>query len=115
MRGGRPNLIENGIEACVNARVHAQLHMTVTEMDQGFLQVQIKDNGEGIESEYIEKIMEPFFTTKSSGTGLGLAVANAVIDAHGGCFSIENSLTGGAVVQIKLPLLDQKNTKGAKK
>ncbi len=109
------NLIENGIEACVNARVHPQLHMTVTKTDQGFLQVQIKDDGEGIDSEYIEKIMEPFFTTKSSGTGLGLAVANAVIDAHGGCFSIENSLTGGAVAQIKLPLLDQKNTKGAKK
>ena len=66
--------------------------------------VVFEDDGEGIPDEFLEKIWEPFFTTKEKGTGLGLGIVKNIIDSHNGTIQIENRSTGGARVTVRLPL-----------
>ena len=63
-----------------------------------------QDTGPGIKEEDLEKIWTPFFTTKDSGTGLGLGVVKNIIDAHGGSIEMTNRETGGVQVKIVLPV-----------
>jgi len=69
----------------------------------GSVAVRIEDDGNGIETEIMEKIWDPFFTTKEKGTGLGLGIVKNLIEAHGGCLNIENRPERGACVTIQLP------------
>ncbi len=69
----------------------------------GDLAVQFEDEGKGIEDEVMEKIWDPFFTTKEKGTGLGLGIVKKLIELHGGDLNIENRPGGGARVTVKLP------------
>jgi signal transduction histidine kinase len=66
--------------------------------------VELTDNGTGIPPEMIEKVLTPYFTTKSDGVGLGLTMAQKVASAHGGSLTVSNRQGGGAAVQILLPL-----------
>ncbi|HHH42948.1 MAG TPA: PAS domain-containing sensor histidine kinase [Gammaproteobacteria bacterium] len=68
--------------------------------------ITLQDNGPGISPDLHEHIFEPFFTTRSSGTGLGLAVARAVINAHQGDIEIDSACQEGARFVIRLPLHD---------
>jgi two-component system sensor histidine kinase FlrB len=67
----------------------------------------VKDNGPGIAPQFSEKIFQPFYTSSSKGTGLGLAVVKSVVEAHQGEVKIINQVDCGAHFVIKLPLLDQ--------
>jgi signal transduction histidine kinase len=69
----------------------------------GSVAVRIEDDGNGIETEIMEKIWDPFFTTKENGTGLGLGIVKNLIEAHGGSLNIENRPERGACVTIQLP------------
>ncbi len=69
----------------------------------GSVAVQIEDDGNGIDNEIMEKIWDPFFTTKEKGTGLGLGIVKNLIEAHGGNLNIENRTERGARVTIQLP------------
>jgi two-component system, NtrC family, sensor histidine kinase HydH len=69
----------------------------------GNVAIQIDDAGTGIETEIMEKIWDPFFTTKEKGTGLGLGIVKNLIEAHSGSLNIENGSEGGARVTIRLP------------
>lgn len=71
--------------------------------DTGSLAIIVSDNGPGINSIQQSAILEPFFTTKTNGTGLGLAVVKAVSKAHGGNFYIHNRQSQGASAVIELP------------
>lgn len=71
------------------------------ELTQEYLS--ITDNGEGIEKEHLEKIFTPFFTTKPTGTGIGLAEAAAVIQAHNGAIEVNSKKGEGTTFKIKLP------------
>jgi signal transduction histidine kinase len=63
-----------------------------------------EDEGQGIADEVIEKIWDPFFTTKEMGTGLGLGVVKNLIESHGGSIQIANRVRGGARVTVELPV-----------
>ena len=62
-----------------------------------------RDSGPGFSEEAIQKAMDPFFTTKDSGTGLGLPIVQAIIESHGGTMKLSNASEGGAVIRIEFP------------
>jgi two-component system sensor histidine kinase FlrB len=95
------NLIDNACHAC-----RAQGRMTVTAgVIDGKLCLAFQDNGPGITSEQAAQIFEPFFTTRANGTGLGLAVARAVTQAHGGELTLVAGHGQGACFLMTLPLI----------
>lgn len=101
--GAIQNLISNAIEA---AGTGEQVPMVSIELEEEKHQVviRIKDNGLGLTEEVKSKLTEPFFTTKSNGTGLGIPVVNAVIRAHHGQLTFENNNDHGACFSLFLPI-----------
>jgi two-component system sensor histidine kinase HydH len=99
VRGALENLLRNAREAAPDVRVE----VAVTT-DDGALVVRVRDRGPGIPAGDEEKIFEPFHTTRVHGTGLGLAVARRVAEAHGGGLRAENAEGGGAVFTMRLAL-----------
>ena len=97
--GACTNLVNNSLEAGATS-----VAVRVTE-DAGELVIRVQDNGPGFEPSDAARLTEAFFTTKSHGTGLGLAVVQAVIKAHQGRFSIESPEQGGAIATLRLPQL----------
>jgi two-component system, NtrC family, sensor histidine kinase HydH len=76
----------------------------VTDHDNQTVSVSFADNGPGIDDDILEKIWTPFFTTKDTGTGLGLGIVKNIIEAHNGFIRISNGKPTGAVVDIVLPI-----------
>ena len=66
--------------------------------------ISVRDTGPGIAESDLHKIFIPFFTTKTQGHGIGLALTHRVITAHGGTLTAANAFEGGAVFTIRLPL-----------
>ncbi|MCK0107126.1 ATP-binding protein [Marinobacter sp. S0848L] len=97
--GACTNLVNNSLEA---GATEVTLHLATSAND---LSIRVQDNGPGFEPEQAQKMMEAFYTTKSHGTGLGLAVVQAVVKAHQGEFSIQSAGQGGAVALMQLPTL----------
>ena len=76
---------------------------SVAEIDgQPALRVAVQDNGPGLNAEQRQRIFDPFFTTKTKGTGLGMAIAKRIIEAHGGRISVGPAPEGAEIV-ITLP------------
>ncbi|MBJ6137403.1 sensor histidine kinase [Marinobacter litoralis] len=97
--GACTNLVNNSLEA---GATEVTLHLTTSAKG---LDIRVQDNGPGFEPAQAHKMMEAFYTTKSHGTGLGLAVVQAVVKAHRGEFSIQSAGQSGAVAIIQLPTL----------
>lgn len=70
----------------------------------GWIRLSIRDTGIGIAAEYLSRVFDPFFSTKSSGTGLGLSVSHGIIQEHNGTIDIESTPGEGTVVTLDLPL-----------
>jgi len=68
------------------------------------VEIIFEDQGEGIAEDILEKIWDPFFTTKSKGTGLGLGIVKNIIESHGGSVQINNKSQSGARVTVKIPV-----------
>ena len=75
-----------------------------TTRSNGFAEIAISDTGEGIKPELIFKIFDPLFTTKTKGTGLGLAVCQQIVSKHGGTIEVESQLGKGSTFKVKLPV-----------
>lgn len=97
--GALMNLANNAIEAAGRG---AELHVDVTVDARYQIRIAISDNGPGISNEVRDNILQPFVTTKSNGTGLGLAVVQAIARAHYGDFSISDAPDGGATAVLTL-------------
>jgi signal transduction histidine kinase len=79
--------------------------MTIfTDIEGDFLVMKIKDSGEGIPEDDIIMIFDPFFSTKSSGTGLGLSTTYGIIASHDGTITVESERGNGTVFTISLPV-----------
>ena len=68
------------------------------------LEIIVVDDGIGMSSDTLIKVKEMFYTTKPSGTGLGVALSNEIIEAHGGTLIYDSVLNKGTTVKIKLPI-----------
>ena len=97
------NVLLNAMEASSYGS-KIQIRTTFASTDQRELAVVIVDEGCGVAKPHAAEIFKPFFTTKSSGTGLGLSNAQRIIAAHGGRIEVENCPAAGAHVTIALPV-----------
>jgi len=79
-------------------------------VNDNIVTINFEDEGQGISDAVIEKIWDPFFTTKEMGTGLGLGVVKNLIESHGGSIQVLNRPKGGACVTVELPV-DQPHTR----
>jgi nitrogen fixation/metabolism regulation signal transduction histidine kinase len=99
------NLIKNALEAMPEDRP-AQIIVRLTQEVEGLVLVEFKDNGAGVPADVQDKIFMPNFTTKSSGSGIGLAVAKRGIDHAGGRIWFETEDDKGTSFFIELPLVE---------
>jgi PAS domain S-box-containing protein len=103
------NLLRNAAEAIDEESAEQRVRLRGSrERDtdkQEWAQIEITDTGEGIPESDLHRIFIPFFTTKSKGHGIGLALAHRVITEHGGILTASNASEGGAVFTIRLPLV----------
>jgi two-component system sensor histidine kinase HydH len=95
MRQVLANLIENGLQAGPPVRVTARAGNQLV--------IDIADKGPGVPPDDRERIFEPFFTKKTQGTGLGLALCRRVVELHGGSVTVSDDPSGGAVFRIAIP------------
>ena len=91
------NMINNAVHALDG---QGEIDVTVSA-DSDFVTIQVMDSGSGIAKENLEKIFEPMFTTKKTGTGLGLVICKSIVEQHGGSITVTNKPT---TFTIKLPV-----------
>ena len=89
IEGVLSNLINNAVQAVDG---HGEVNVT-TSSDSDFLTIKISDSGPGIPEKNLDKIFEPMFTTKTTGTGLGLLICKSIVEQHGGTISVSNKPT----------------------
>lgn len=83
----------------------------IMPVDSPAAEIVFQDSGPGIPQENLSRIFDPFFSTKEGGAGLGLAIVHNIVSQHNGSISIENSLRGGAIVNVSFPLAKEDNEK----
>lgn len=106
LAGALQNLIHNALVAIPhNARI--SLSAKRDGESRGWINLSVTDNGPGIQHDKLDKIFEPFYTTRSQGTGLGLAVVKTVAQSHHGKVTVHNLADGGACFTLRLPVMGE--------
>jgi len=97
------NVVLNSVQAVgEGGRIKVECGPDTSESPPGFF-VKVSDDGPGVPVEARERIFDPFFTTRASGVGLGLAIVQRIVSAHGGYVALEESDLGGAAFLVGLP------------
>jgi PAS domain S-box-containing protein len=94
------NLFINAVQAM---SAEGTLTVTTSTIASGGIRVQVRDTGPGMSPTQLTQIFEPFYTTKTRGTGLGLPICRRVVEAHGGTISVESEPGKGAEFTISIP------------
>lgn len=98
------NLVLNAIDAQPNGgKVWIRLRSTARLTEEDWVEVLVGDAGPGIDSKWIDRIFDPFFSTKETGTGIGLAICRRIVEEHEGNITAENLQQGGAMFTVLLP------------
>ena len=98
------NIIKNSLEA-IKQRGTLRIR---SDMDENHVLVRFTDSGGGIPSDKLGRVFEPYFTTKPTGSGLGLLIVRRIVREHGGELSIESTEGKGITVTVRLPFLDRR-------
>ncbi len=110
------NLVINAIQAMTTGQGQIWITATNVSLAEGevtplaaglYVAIEVRDNGSGIKPEHLEKIFDSFFTTKKTGTGLGLATVLSIVKRHGGQMGVESELGVGTAFTVFLPVADQ--------
>ena len=97
------NILENALAACPDP-VEINVLCSRAEINgQPAVRIAFRDNGTGLNPEQEQRIFDPFFTTKTKGTGLGMAIAKRIVEAHGGHIAVGADVNRGAEILITLP------------
>lgn len=97
------NLCRNAIEALATSPTTRRLDLRCSAVN-GSACIEVRDSGPGIPAADISRIFEPFATTKSAGTGLGLPIARRIVEAHGGALVVESRPGAETIFRVALPL-----------
>ncbi|MBU0945228.1 MAG: PAS domain-containing protein [Proteobacteria bacterium] len=93
------NLVKNSISVTAAG---GEIHLTARRQGQG-VQVEVSDTGQGMTEEELEKLFDPFFSTRKDGTGLGLAVSHQIVEQHNGYIEVESKRGQGTTMKVILP------------
>ena len=97
------NLVINAQQAMPNGGI-ITLSVSNIETSEGkYVQITVQDEGVGIAPQHLDKIFDPYFTTKRTATGLGLAVTHSIISKHNGTITVDSQLNRGTIFTIRLP------------
>ena len=96
------NLIRNAIDAMADSPTRT-LHVAIERDGDARAMVAVTDSGPGIGAEALERLFQPFFTTKAAGMGVGLSISRTIVEAHGGHLRARNREGGGARFEFSLP------------
>jgi signal transduction histidine kinase len=94
------NIIENALHAMPGG---GSLLIAATLLDPQHVQLEIRDTGVGMDRDSLDRIFEPYFSTRGSGTGLGLTIAKRNVELNGGTIAVESERGRGTTVRITLP------------
>jgi signal transduction histidine kinase len=100
------NLVKNAIQAIPEEQVEKSIIVAVKQVEND-VNITVKDNGIGIETENIEYIFEPKFTTKTSGMGLGLGIIKNIIENYKGTITFETEYGKGTTFTVSLPIIEK--------
>ncbi|HEY9227187.1 MAG TPA: ATP-binding protein, partial [Gemmatimonadaceae bacterium] len=99
------NLLLNAIDALAEVpRERRTIVVTTRRVGTKDIEICVRDTGPGIPSDLMNRVFEPFVTSKRKGTGLGLAIVRAIVQSHGGEVFAETPAEGGAVFRVVLPV-----------
>jgi two-component system sensor histidine kinase FlrB len=108
------NLAMNAMQAMKESgKTETRKLEAMVSKNNNAISIALKDNGPGIPKELQEQIFDPFYTTRTQGTGLGLAVVQAVAKVHGGNVQLESTSDSGSVFKITLPLENNKTNQSS--
>lgn len=96
------NLFKNSIEAI---DTQGEIHLSISAKEQGTVSIKISDSGMGMPQESLDRIFEPFYTTKEHGTGLGLLISQKIIQDHGGSLKLTSTPGKGTTAEVLLPTI----------
>jgi signal transduction histidine kinase len=94
------NLAVNALEAMAGG---GELTVRWHEGERGTLVVEFVDQGPGIAAEELPRVGQPFYTTKQGGTGLGVAIAQRIVERHGGSLTLDSEVGRGTIARVTLP------------
>ncbi len=101
------NLVRNAVESISSAdSAERRVTLSARSAGDGMVELDVQDTGPGIAEGALEKVFEPFYTTKADGIGIGLALSRSIIDAHGGRLWA-SAATGGARFHLTLPVAEE--------
>jgi signal transduction histidine kinase len=94
------NLLQNALEATPPG---GRVHLSTTHLEDDAARITIRDSGAGLAVEIGDRLFSPGATTKSEGTGLGLTIARAIAEQHGGTLTLTSHENGGCQAKLTLP------------
>ena len=104
------NLIVNAVEAMSGASEQSRELVIGSEKDtSNAVLVTVRDSGPGLNPENLDHLFDPFYTTKSSGMGMGLSICRSIVEAHGGRVWASRTARPGVTVQFTLPVGEDPN------
>ena len=103
------NLLRNAADAMgqqAQAKAKARIRVQLSPAGERFVRLDVEDNGPGLGGRSVEQLAAPFYSTKTDGMGMGLAICRSVIEAHHGALEAGPSSLGGARLSFTLPVVE---------